>query len=71
MLMEQSRDVRLVSYPEGLPTDKNFGMGTVRMQAPPMGEVQVRNTWMSVDPRDQRRLEFLAGDNYFSLFENG
>ncbi len=69
MLVQQSRDVRLVSYPEGLPTDKNFGMGTVRMQGPSMGEVQVRNTWMSVDP--YMRGQMRGKDTYVPGFKIG
>ncbi len=69
MLIEQSREVRLVSYPEGLPKDTNFGMNTVSLKAPANGEVQIRNTWMSVDP--YMRGQMRGKDTYVPGFKIG
>ncbi len=48
--MTQSREVRLASRPAGMPDLSNFEIATVDLPEPAEGEVQVRNTWMSVDP---------------------
>ena len=54
--MTQSREVRLKSRPEGLPTADNFEVATVDLPAPGPGEVQVRNHFMSVDPYMRGRM---------------
>ncbi len=48
--MTQSREVLLASRPVGLPDAANFEIVAVELAEPSDGEVQVRNTWMSVDP---------------------
>ena len=52
----QSREVRLKSRPVGVPTPDNFEVATVTLAEPGAGEVQVRNTWMSVDPYMRGRM---------------
>ncbi|MBI1407834.1 MAG: zinc-binding dehydrogenase [Caulobacter sp.] len=54
--MTTSREVRLKSRPEGLPTAANFEIATVDLPAPDPGEVQVRNHYMSVDPYMRGRM---------------
>ncbi len=54
--MTTSREVRLKSRPEGLPTADNFEVATVDLPAPGPGEVQVRNHFMSVDPYMRGRM---------------
>jgi NADPH-dependent curcumin reductase CurA len=54
--MTTSREVRLKSRPVGLPTADNFEMATVVLPEPGPGEVQVRNTWMTVDPYMRGRM---------------
>ena len=54
--MTQFREVRLKSRPEGMPAPGNFEVATVDLPAPGPGEVQVRNTWMSVDPYMRGRM---------------
>jgi hypothetical protein len=51
-----SREVRLKSRPQGLPTPANFEIASVELPAPGPGEVQVKNTWMTVDPYMRGRM---------------
>jgi hypothetical protein len=51
-----SREVRLKSRPQGLPTAANFEIASVELPAPGPGEVQVRNSWMTVDPYMRGRM---------------
>ncbi len=55
MTME-SREVRLRSRPEGIPSAENFSLETVTLDDPGPGEVQIRNMWMSVDPYMRGRM---------------
>ena len=52
----QSREIRLVSRPEGLPSAANFSLETIELPDPAPGEIQVRNQWMSVDPYMRGRM---------------
>ena len=52
----RSREVRLVSRPVGAPTLAAFEVATVDVAAPGVGEVQVRNLFMSVDPYMRGRM---------------
>ncbi len=54
--MTTSREVRLKSRPEGLPTAANFEVASVELPAPGPGEVQVRNHFISVDPYMRGRM---------------
>lgn len=54
--MPQSREVRLISRPTGTPVPENFELATVDVPDPGLGEVQVRNTWMAVDPAMRGRM---------------
>ena len=54
--MTTSREIRLKSRPVGTPTADNFELGTVNLPDPGPGEVQVRNTWMTVDPYMRGRM---------------
>ena len=65
----ESREVRLRSRPEGLPTAENFSLETVTLADPGPGEVQVRNTWMSVDPYMRGRMRDVA--SYVPPFQVG
>ena len=69
MLIEQSREVQLVSVPVGLPDATNFRLENVRLKVPTNGEVQVRNTWMSVDPYMRGRMR--GKDTYVPGFKVG
>ena len=51
-----SREVRLKSRPEGMPTRDNFEIATVQLADPGPGEVQVKNLWMTVDPYMRGRM---------------
>ncbi len=54
--MTTSREIRLKSRPVGTPTADNFELATVTLPDPGPGEVQVRNTWMTVDPYMRGRM---------------
>ncbi len=51
-----SREVRLKSRPQGVPTRDNFEIATVPVSDPGPGEVQVKNLWMTVDPYMRGRM---------------
>ena len=52
----ESREVRLCSRPDGMPSAENVSLETVTLGDPGPGEVQVRNMWMSVDPYMRGRM---------------
>jgi NADPH-dependent curcumin reductase CurA len=54
--MTQSREIRLKSRPVGLPTAANFELASVDLPDPGPGQVQVRNSWMTVDPYMRGRM---------------
>ncbi|MDB5482788.1 MAG: alcohol dehydrogenase, zinc-containing [Caulobacteraceae bacterium] len=54
--MTVSREIRLKSRPVGTPTADNFELATVDLSEPGPGEVQVRNSWMTVDPYMRGRM---------------
>ncbi len=54
--MTTSREIRLKSRPVGVPTADNFELATVSLPTPGPGEVQVRNSWMTVDPYMRGRM---------------
>lgn len=64
-----SREIRLVSRPNGLPTAANFSLA--QADVPPLqeGEVLVRNLFMSVDPYMRGRMN--EGKSYVPPFELG
>jgi NADPH-dependent curcumin reductase CurA len=54
--MTTFREIRLKSRPVGLPTADSFELASVDLPSPGAGEVQVRNTWMTVDPYMRGRM---------------
>jgi NADPH-dependent curcumin reductase CurA len=54
--MTVSREIRLKSRPVGTPTADNFELASVNLPDPGPGEVQVRNSWMTVDPYMRGRM---------------
>jgi len=54
--MTETREIHLKTRPVGTPTPDIFEMKTVRLPPPAAGEVQVRNTWMSLDPSMRGRM---------------
>ena len=54
--MTRSREIRLKSRPAGPPAAANFEVASVDIAAPGVGEVLVRNRWMSVDPYMRGRM---------------
>ena len=67
--MTTSREIRLKSRPSGTPTADNFELATVTLADPAPGEVQVRNTWMTVDPYMRGRMN--DGPSYAPPFQLG
>jgi NADPH-dependent curcumin reductase CurA len=51
-----SREIRLKKRLVGAPSLDNFELVTVSLPAPALGEVQVKNLWMSVDPYMRGRM---------------
>jgi len=51
-----SREIRLASRPDGMPSPENFEIAAASAPEPNDGEIQVRNTWMSVDPYMRGRM---------------
>lgn len=56
MSNHKSREIRLKSYPTGMPTAANFEMATVDIPEPGPGQVLVRNSYMTVDPYMRGRM---------------
>jgi hypothetical protein len=67
--MTVSREIRLKSRPVGAPTDANFELATVTLPDPGPGEVQVRNSWMTVDPYMRGRMNDMR--SYVPPFQLG
>jgi NADPH-dependent curcumin reductase CurA len=64
-----SREIRLKSRPNGMPTPENFELAAVDVKAPGAGEVQVKNLWMSVDPYMRGRM--MDRESYVPPFQLG
>ncbi len=65
--MTQSREVQLVHRPDATPQPSDFKLVTVDVPAPAPGQVQVRNSWMSVDPYMRGRMRDVK--SYSAPFE--
>src|ERR1700674_939628 len=55
-IMVTSREIRLKKRLVGAPSADNFELATVSVPAPALGEMQVKNLWMSVDPYMRGRM---------------
>jgi len=64
-----SREIRLASRPNGIPTAANFTLARTELGPPQDGEALVRNLFMSVDPYMRGRMN--AGKSYVPPFELG
>jgi hypothetical protein len=67
--MTQSREIRLKSRPTGMPTADNFELATIDLADPGPGQVQVKNTWMTVDPYMRGRMN--DAESYVPPFQIG
>lgn len=65
----QSREIHLASRPVGKPSAENFTLATTECSAPREGEIQVRNSWMSVDPYMRGRM--MDRESYVPPFQIG
>lgn len=65
----RSREVRLERRPSGMPVAADFSFATVDLPDPVVGEVQVRNLWMTMDPAMRGRMS--EARSYVSPFELG
>jgi len=62
-----SREIRLASRPNGLPSAANFSLARVMPEPLPDQQVLVRNLFMSVDPYMRGRMN--EGKSYIPPFE--
>jgi NADPH-dependent curcumin reductase CurA len=69
MIAMMSREIRLVSRPNGLPNAANFTFARVTLEPLPDQQVLVRNLFMSVDPYMRGRMN--EGKSYVPPFELG
>ena len=67
--MTKSKEIQLLRYPSGRPTQEDFALTTLDVPAPADGEVLVRNLWMSVDPYMRGRMRDVK--SYMPPFELG
>ncbi len=71
-----SREIQLVSRPNGMPTADNFAIATTKLEPLQAGQVLVRNLYMSVDPYMRGRMSdrksyvppFALGKSVFEKF---
>lgn len=64
-----SREWALAARPEGVPKPDDFQMLTSEVAAPGDGEIQVQNSWMSVDPYMRGRM--IDRESYVPPFQIG
>ena len=69
LLKITSREIRLASRPNGVPTAANFSITSVDLEPLQDQQVSVRNLFMSVDPYMRGRMN--AGKSYIPPFEVG
>jgi hypothetical protein len=69
LLRIASREIRLASRPNGVPTAADFSMASVELDPLQDQQVSVRNLFMSVDPYMRARMN--AGKSYIPRFEIG
>ena len=69
MAITMSREIRLASRPDGLPTAVNFTLARTELRSLKDEDVLVRNLFMSVDPYMRGRMN--AGKSYVPPFELG
>lgn len=65
----KSREIRLKSYPQGLPTAETFEFCEVDVPEPGAGAFRVRNIYMSVDPYMRGRMR--QAESYVAAFQVG
>ncbi|EMI23689.1 NADP-dependent oxidoreductase [Rhodopirellula europaea] len=63
----QSKQIELVSRPDGMPQQSNFEMRTAEVGPIKDGEILVKNQWMSVDPYMRGRMK--DTDSYVPPFQ--
>ena len=69
MVAQRSREIRLKSRPEGMPTAANFEIAETEVPSSGEGQVLVRNIWMSVDPYMRGRM--VDRESYVPPFQVG
>ncbi len=68
-MTETTREIRLVSRPEGAPVPENFELAEVPIPAVGEGELLVRNSYLSVDPYMRGRMRDVK--SYIPPFQVG
>ena len=67
-----SREIHLVSYPVGMPSENNFKLVQVEIPEPTKeGDFYRRNHWKSVDPYMRGRMREEEGNSYIPPFKIG
>ena len=69
MTQMMSREIRLASRPDGLPSTANFSLAQTELNTLQEQQVLVRNLFMSVDPYMRGRMN--EGPSYVAPFELG
>ncbi len=69
MTTQKSREIRLKRRPNGMPTEADFELAETTVAAPGPGQVQVRNSYMSVDPYMRGRM--VDRESYVPPFQIG
>lgn len=69
MIPSVNQEIRLKSYPDGIPSEDNFELVEVPTPRPKKGEILVQNEWMSVDPG--MRVRMRPGNTSMTPFEVG
>src|ERR1019366_1256757 len=69
MKVTMSREIRLASRPQGIPTAANFSRAQTELKTLPDQQVLVRNLFMSVDPYMRGRMS--ERKSYVPPFEIG
>jgi NADPH-dependent curcumin reductase CurA len=64
-----SREIRLASRPNGIPTEANFTLARTELEPPQDQQILVRNRYISVDPYMRGRMN--EGKSYLPPFELG
>lgn len=67
--MTTVREIRLRTRPNGVPTADIFELVAVDLPAPRVGQVEVKNLWLTVDPYMRGRME--EGESYVAPFQLG
>ena len=69
MVPRIGQEIRLKQYPKGVPTEDLFEHVKVDVPEPKVGELLIRNIWMSVDPYMRGRISAEETKSYIDSFQ--